>query len=139
MRKGISLIFVFVMMLSAAQFTIAIHFCGGTVAASKISLSGKLASCGMESEVKSYSLPGNHITKHCCDNQITTVGILNIFTAPVSFNENNIQNIQKTFYTLVSQLFHSITATNILYTSFNPPGELSTCAVSLPDICVFRI
>lgn len=139
MRKGVSILFVLAMMLSATRLTIAIHYCSGEVAATKVSLSGKLASCGMESTEKNLPVPGNNLTTHCCDNQITTIGIINNFTIPISLPEDKIQNVRKAFYVPVSQLFHSITTTSTLYTSSDPPGKFLTSTVSLPDICVFRI
>lgn len=126
-------------MLSPARLTIAIHYCSGEVAATKVSLSGKLASCGMESTEKSFPVPGNNLTNHCCDNQVTTIGILNNFTTPGTLPLENPHKIQKAFYVPVSQIVHSIIATSTLYTSFDPPGRFLTSTVSLPDICVFRI
>jgi hypothetical protein len=139
MRKGISILFALIMILSVARITIATHYCGGKVADTKVSLSGKLASCGMESTEKSIPLSGNNLTKHCCEDQVIRIGTCNIFTSPVSFITENIQNLQHFIFPTVFQSFHSIITTNSFYTSISPPGHFIATAVSLDDICVFRI
>jgi len=139
MKKGASILFALVILLSGTHLTIATHFCGGNVAASKVSLSGKLASCGMEGTEGSCPLPGNHLATHCCNDQVTTIGIINNFTSPVSFLEENSENILQVYNVSESQSFHSITVSSNIYTSISPPGRFSTNSVSLDDICVFRI
>jgi hypothetical protein len=139
MRKGFSILFALILLLSGAQFNIAIHYCGGIIAATKVSLSGKLASCGMEnSKEVSYS-NGSHLTSHCCDNIVITVGIINNFAPPVSINPENTQNFQNIYYLPVSQLFYSDTASHDFYTSISPPGRFAVSFVDLDDICVSRI
>jgi hypothetical protein len=139
MKKGLSILFALVIMLSGAHFTVATHFCGGKVAASKVSLSGKLASCGMEGTEESCPVPGNHLTTHCCDDQFKIIGIVDNFTAPVSLLYENPNTLLQIFYVPASQSFSTITTSNNFYTNFNPPGRFLANAVSLNDICVFRI
>jgi hypothetical protein len=139
MRKGIAILFALVILLSGAHLTIATHYCGGKVAATKVSLSGKLASCGMGGTEESCSLPGSHVTTHCCENQLTIIGIINNFIAPASIQTENTQNILQIFYLPVIQSFHYISDSNYSYTNIGPPGEFSATAVNLNDICVFRI
>jgi hypothetical protein len=138
-RKGISILFGLVIMLSGAQLTIATHFCGGEVAATKVSLSGKLASCGMERTKESSTFPGTHLTSHCCDDNVITIGILNNFTAPVLIQNEYNQNVLQIFYLPVSQSIHYTSDSNYLYTDTRPPGGFSASAVNLSDICDFRI
>ena len=139
MRKGISILFTLVIILSGAHFTIATHFCGGVVAATKVSLSGKLASCGMEETYGSCPSSNNQIATHCCDNSVITIGIINNFTSPVSFQEENTQNNVHILYLSISQSFQTLAFFNHLYTDIGPPGWFSASAVDLNDICVFRI
>jgi hypothetical protein len=139
MRKGITILFVVIILLSGAQFTIATHFCGDKVAATKVSLSGKLASCGMESSDKIFPSSGSYLKSHCCDNKIATIGILNNFTAPVSICTENTQNFLSIYYLPVSQRAHSNSVTNVFYTSISPPGKFTAPSVNLEGICVFRI
>jgi hypothetical protein len=139
MRKGISTLFALVIMLSGAHISIATHYCGGKVAATKVSLSGKLASCGMEGTEKSCPMPGKHLSTHCCDNRIITIGIINNFTSPFPIITENTQNPQHILYLPVRQPFHSNVVFSNLYTSIRPPGKFLFSAVNLDDICVFRI
>jgi hypothetical protein len=139
MRKGVSILFILVMMLSAARLTIAIHYCSGKFVAAKVSLSGKVASCGMVSTEKNFPLPGNNLISHCCDDQITTIGICNLFTSTGFFFTENLKNLHHIFQLPVSQSFHSTAVYSNFYTSISPPGRLTAAVVNFDDICVLRI
>jgi hypothetical protein len=139
MRKGVAILFVLVMMLSGVHVTIATHFCDGKVADTKVSLFGKLASCGMENTTEKFPFQRDFLASHCCDNQVTIIGIVNNFTPPVSIFTENTQNFQNIYYLPVSQLFDSNTISKYFYTSISPPGRFAFSSVSLDDICVFRI
>ena len=139
MRKGISILFALIMILSGAQFTIATHYCGGKIAATKVSLSGKLASCEMEDNHGNCTLPGNHFSNHCCDNQVTIIGIVNNFKDPVSIQHEVRRNIAQYLYIPVNQSLYSIPVFNHLYTNTGPPGWFTPSSVNLDNICTFRI
>lgn len=139
MKKFVSIFFALAIILSGTHFTIASHFCGGKFAASKVSLSGKLASCGMEGIEESCPIPGSHLASHCCYDQQTIIGIVNIFTSPISQLKGNAQNILHGFNLYVNQLLYPITVSKPLYTSFDPTGRFLTSSVNLENICVFRI
>ena len=139
MRKGISILFALVMIISGAHFTIATHYCGGKVAATKVSLSGKLASCGMEGTEESCPLSGNRLTTHCCDNKVLTIGIFNNFTGPVSFVDKISRNILSNCYITISQSLKYSSIIDHFYTDTSPPERFSPSAVDLNNICTFRI
>lgn len=142
MKKGVSILIVLVIIFSGVNFTIATHYCGGRVAATKVSLSGKLASCGMQETEESCPLPGNHLTSHCCDNKLTTIGIVNNYTVPVlvSIQKDNTQNLLYKNYSPVNQSFNIISVSNNLCTNMHhPPWKLLTTEVSPDKICVFLI
>jgi hypothetical protein len=139
MRKGFSILIASIILLSGAQFSIAIHFCGDKIAATKVSLSGKLASCGMENGKEISYSPGSRLTSHCCDNKVTTVGIINNYTPPVTIFQENHQNLHTIFYSPVSHIFYSNTTCSVFYTSISPPGRFTVTSVNLDDICVSRI
>ena len=48
------------------QLTVATHYCGGEIAGSKVSFSGKVASCGMEDDKNSQPSTDTYLTTHCC-------------------------------------------------------------------------
>ena len=65
MKKFISISLTFLLLAALFHFSIATHYCGGTIAATKISLSGKLASCGMENDVENSPQSGTYFLSHC--------------------------------------------------------------------------
>jgi hypothetical protein len=139
MRKGVSILFALVMMISSAHLTIATHYCGGEVAARKISLSGKLATCGMEDSKESCPSSGILLKKHCCENNVVTIGIANNFTAPVSIQKADNQNIQDLSSFPLNHFYHFISGFNQSFTNIHPPGGFSATSVDLNNICAFRI
>jgi len=139
MQKGVSILFVLVILLSGAQFTIATHYCGGKVAATKVSLSGKLASCGMESNAERIPFQGKLFTSYCCEDRVTTFGILNNFTQPVLIQTKTAQNNIQVFYLPVSQSYSSLIYPDHFYTNIGPPGGFPASAVNLNYICSIRI
>jgi len=138
-KKSISILFSVVMIISSAQLTIARHYCGGEFAARKISLSGELATCGMEGSQNNCSSTGNRLTTHCCDNKVFTIAIVNIFTTPVSIQKVNLQNILYQLSLPVNNSFQYITEINYSFLNISPPGEFSASAVDLDNICAYRI
>jgi hypothetical protein len=71
MKKVLSISLVLLMLTAMLHLSVATHYCGGKIAASKISLSGELASCGMEGEGKEIPLPETNLFAHCCDDIVT--------------------------------------------------------------------
>jgi hypothetical protein len=139
MKRVFSIFIVSLFLISGMHVTIATHFCGGVVAATKISLSGELASCGMESVENSYPLPGNYLSSNCCDDEVSVYAVDNNYTPSFSVIKEFSQNILQVFYIPVNFSICSLTAFNSLHTSAGPPGEQLASAVSMADICVFRI
>jgi hypothetical protein len=138
-KKAVSILLVLIMALSVVRLSIATHYCGDKVADTRVSLSGKLASCGMEDTEKNYPMPIDRFTTHCCDDQLITIGIINIFITSISFVKENSHSVCQVLFVPVNQSFHLTTTVNNLYSTFNPPGGFLTHSVSLNDICVFRI
>jgi hypothetical protein len=121
------------------HLTVATHYCGGEVAASKISISGKLASCGMEAAEKSDNSEGTQIRAHCCEDVLTTYGIDNTYTPSYSFLPENTNNDYKIFNIPADLAYTCSAALTFLFTDVSPPGYLLSTDVDLTSICVFRI
>ena len=121
------------------HFTIATHFCGGVIAATKVSVSGELASCGMENTVNQCSFPGKHIGSHCCDNKVSVLAVDNNYNSSYSEFKAFSLHILQVINIPASLQIHSLTAVNLISTNVSPPGNFLVSDVSLPDICVFRI
>lgn len=139
MKKGVSISLVLLLLTAMLHFTIATHFCGGRVAASKVSLSGKLASCGMECSEKDFPLPGTHFITHCCDDVVTLFGVDSNYAPSFSFVPETFQNDFQVIAIPVALSVNSYTNLVPLYTNVSSPDELMSTSVDLSDICVFRI
>jgi hypothetical protein len=139
MRKGISIVAIVVLLLSGAHYTIATHFCGGKIAATKVSLSGQLATCGMEGTEESCPSPGNHLKTHCCDNTVKTIGIIYNFNPPATIQNEISHNIIYISYIPIDQSLNKLSVLYSLFTDSGPPGGFSATAVNLDNICALRI
>ena len=139
MKKGFSIFFSLLMLTAMLHFSVATHYCHGNIAASKISLSGKPASCGMENGEKDLPLSGTHFSSFCCDDAMVYLGISANYTP--SFYDK-IESYQNSYQLLAIPgglpVLHQLVLPSI-YTSVNPPGVLMSTNVDLSDICVFRI
>ena len=138
MKKLLSISLTFLILLAGMHLTIATHYCGGKIAEIKLSFSGELASCGMETD-KDYLLPGIHIKTDCCQNRGSVFSVDHNY-AP-SFTEFKVfaQTLLQVFTIPENITFHSLTSFSNFYSDVSPPSSLTANTVSLPKICVFRI
>jgi len=139
MKRGISIVSVLFMLAAIFHITIATHFCGGEVAASLISFSGKLASCGMEGPGKELPLSGTYFTTHCCEDVVTSYGTDSNYTPSIFLITNPPQNNFQIFSIAAGYPVHSIAVLKFISNNVSPPGALMSTEVDLSGICVFRI
>jgi hypothetical protein len=139
MKKLFSISLSLLMVASILHISVAIHYCGGKEVATTVSLSGNLASCGMECSEKELPLSGTYFNKQCCDDIVTTFGIDNHYTPTYAFLPESYQYNYHVLAILVELLTKSRTDHNLLYTNLSPPGVLMSTNVDLSNICVFRI
>ena len=139
MKNGISILLVVLMLAAMLHLSVATHYCSGKVAASTISLSGKLATCGMECSEEGLPLSGTNFTKHCCDDIVTFCGIDSNYTPSFSFLPESYQNNFQVFSKPTGSPGFSIAVLKSLYTNVSPPEALMSTSVDLSDICIFRI
>jgi len=139
MKKLLSISLALLMLLSGMQLTISTHYCGGELADSKVSLTGHLASCGMEGETDECTQPESNMESGCCHNQVSVYAVDQNYSH--SFSEFKVfsQSVLQVFSLPENSSFHSISATNLTRTDVSPPENLLVNAVSLPKICVFLI
>jgi len=138
-KKGVYILFALVILLSGTHFSIATHYCGGRIAATKVSLSGKPVSCGMENSDHSCPLSGTHFDTSCCEDHLTTIEIINNFTQPGTIIPGESQLLVQNFYYQGYHSFHSTSNSTISYINTGPPGSLLASSVRLDYICVFQI
>ena len=139
MKKIVSISLRFLMLIALLHLSVATHYCGGKIAASNISLSGKLASCGMEDDHDILPVTGTNISRHCCDNVLVFVGITgNYFpsfsSVPEPFqNHFQVIGIPADLPLKISAIINTISA------DASPPGNPLCSSVDLSDICILRI
>lgn len=130
---------ILLVLVTLFHFSVAIHFCGGEIAGKKISLAGKLASCGMEGTEDSCPLPGDHFKTHCCDDRVNFYGIDNIYSPTYSI----LPDIFKIGFDIsarpVISFSFDLRQSGVSYTDLSPPDNVLSSAVDLSEICVFRI
>jgi len=139
MKKVFSIFLSLLMVVAILHISVAMHYCEGKEVAAAVSLSGKLASCGMISSEQEIPLHGTSFTSNCCDNTLTVCGINNNYFPTYSFVP---ESYQYNFQILAIQVELSAKSQlniNPLYSSVSPPGALMSTCVDLSDICVFRI
>lgn len=139
MKKSISISLSVLMILGMVHFSVATHYCTEREVTSKVSLSGKLASCGMEETRESCPLPGINLTSHCCDNVVSFYGIDSNYTPSFSVVPEFFQYTIQVFDVPVGLPVVLADFVKTPYTSTFPPGVLMSTAVDLSDICIYRI
>lgn len=139
MKKLLSISLTFLILLSGMHFTIATHFCGGELAASKVSFSGELASCGMEGPVDRCFTIGKHSDSDCCKNEVSVLSVDHNFAPSFTIFKIFSPNLLQVFEIPTCIQIPSLTAVNLNYSTFSPPGNFQVHAVSLPKICVLLI
>lgn len=123
------------------HISVARHYCGGHLAATKVSLSGALATCGMESAFQGcrHDQNGNRFESHCCDDDLNSISIDNNYTpAAKTVSEFSTAKIAVPD---MSILFSpaSPEIKSRVWSDIGPPGHLMTSSVDLAEIRILRI
>jgi hypothetical protein len=139
MKKGFSIFLSTIMLLAVFHFSVATHYCGGTEVASKVSLTGKLADCGMENPNPVVPISGTSLNRHCCENYIHYCGIYANYVTTFSFVPETYQNISNVFLVPLKYSNDFRSDLILLHTDTSPPGTFRSTDVDLSGICVFRI
>jgi len=138
MKKILSIPLIILILFSGISIKFATHYCGGYVAATKVSLTGELATCGMENTSDSHSLDVT-LTRHCCDDSIASYTIDNNYTPSFSFVTEYYQFLLQDFTVPNSISAISYEVLKSIYTNVSPPGALMSTSVDISAICVYRI
>lgn len=139
MKRATSILLVLVILSAGLQAVVSVHYCGGRIADTKVSLAGTIASCGMEGTEETCPMPGSNLDRHCCEDQVSIAGIVNQYTAPASEPGDSPRNISNIPLIQVHG-FSSVSGSSITtFTGFYPPGTAGTNSVILEKICIFRI
>lgn len=139
MKRVLSILTVLLTVASVAHVSVARHYCHGVPVATRVSLTGEHATCGMEESESTCPMPGPMLDTHCCDDVVSFYGIDNtyintVYSAPEAPKINNLMP-PVIAQTLSNDLFYSTSE----YTDTGPPLFSSYPAVDLPVICQFRL
>jgi hypothetical protein len=93
----------------------------------------------MESDNDWSISTGSKIKNHCCENFVTTIGIINNYIPSVTFIQEKVNIQHFSFHLPINLLLRSQTTINSNSSNISPPGKLPLSSVGLDDICVFRI
>ena len=138
MKKIFSILFALLIILSGMHLSVATHICGDKVAAVKWSFSGEIATCGMETSEQQCS-SHKTIASNCCKNQVSNYETdRNFIFSSYKFAEAT-KTLLRLFYLPVHFGISSLPTLITLLSNASPPGIAPTSAVSLAEICVFRI
>ncbi len=139
MKKILSILSAILVIAAMFHISVARHYCGGVVVATKISLTGKLASCGMETKNENCPFSGYFLKTRCCENNIIVYSIDNTFTLSnfkySAFKHFFSDSFTKAFSVILIDKFFSASG----YSVNDPPESLLTSDVVLSKICIFRI
>lgn len=139
MKRIISIPLVLLILFTGINVKIASHYCGGNFSAIKVSLTGKLASCGMENQ--SVEKPSEDLfSRHCCDDVISSVSISTNYV-PYSFCYIPVAGLEiiNTFRTQDQLVIGQPVTVSAISGSKIPPGGFSPSDVEQQVICLFQI
>jgi len=134
----LSIPLIMLILFSGITVNFATHYCGGSVAATKVSLNGELATCGMENNATDNNSTGDFYSSHCCDD-VTAFYSLNCNYIP-SFSFVIVLSLQNHFLTErpVDIAFNNTPIISSCET-IRPPGTNNPNSVDRPVLCVFQI
>lgn len=137
MRKVLTIIIASIFLASGMKVSLGRHYCGGNLVDVKISVTGKLASCGME-QTGSDCPVHPAFGKKCCEDQISTYSLDSnyfpeYFKLSHPFSERDNLPVQIGHF-LSDNLSNADPVNWVL-----PPGVYPKSALTLSEICVFRI
>jgi hypothetical protein len=135
MKKVVSIPLIILILFSGITINLASHYCMDSLVSSKLSFSGKLATCGMED---------HGIRKDGINPENTCSNISHSYT----FSTNYVPSFEKNVVKIIPVVSFVLTITAILSDDtvsgidnffIQPPGSFSPNNVDREIICVYRI
>jgi hypothetical protein len=137
MKKAITILITVIFLTSLIHFSIGHHYCGGNLAAVKVSLTGEKATCGFE-HGDSHRNNQISLTSKCCDDHTSFLtGNDNYY--PEYFQVDKPLPDHQVLYFQNILLSESQSFDSNCSNSIFPPGKNIHSRLTQPDICVFRI
>ena len=139
MKKVFSILFAALILLSGMHLSLAAHLCGGEVSAVKLSFTHEKATCGMCAAEQTATTNKTVESESCCKDEMSFLAVDTNYspsTLQINHTANQLLQVFDIPKTIGIHFLHMNSASN---TNVQPPGNYIASAVSLPDICVFRI
>jgi hypothetical protein len=138
MKTIISIPLIILILFTGISVKFAAHYCGGALFATKVSLTGEPATCGMESESQKKTGQEN-FTSHCCDDVISTYSINNNYIPSEYDVKVSVKEGFNNINALVDFFKNQETIINTPFINIRPPGTNQPNSVDRPVLCIFRI
>jgi hypothetical protein len=139
MKKAFSISLAFLVLLTIIHFSIAMHYCGGKLAAVKYSLTGEKATCGMEEKDEVPFPFNNSIRSHCCEDELTSYSITDYYLPASQLIHKVVQNYSSVNSGQFNKSLHSSLFNEDIKNSYNPPRNLPFADVKIDFLCTYRI
>ena len=115
------------------------HLCGGEISAVKLSFTHELATCGMCAD-EQKTPTGNAVSDpDCCKTELSYFSVDHNYSPSLLQIDHSTKQLLQVFDVPRSIGIQFLHTNSVNHTNVQPPGHFLACAVSLPDICVFRI
>jgi hypothetical protein len=137
MRKILSIPLIFFILFTGIKVKIATHYCRGSVFATRVSLTGEPASCGMEHNENHHSLQ-LAISNHCCNDVMSSFSFINTYLGSDYHQERPFFTLNNFSFIPFKAQFLECHITPFNNTNSKPPGNDLYSPV-LQSLCVFRI
>jgi hypothetical protein len=138
-KRVLSVSLSLVMLFALLHIAVATHYCGGRIAATSISLSGKLASCGMEDDHSFLPNSGTSISRHCCDNVLKFYGISGNYFPTFYSVPDSYRNLSHVMFLCAELPLSSAGNIKSYIANASPPGVMLPNSVDLSVICLLLI
>lgn len=140
MKKLFSILTIVLLLAGSLHFSVAKHYCGGKLAATKITLSGKPASCGMENEEGTCPAEPRtlHLEQHCCENSINHYFIDNNYVPERKVN-NQVFSISSQAPEFITCPIVALKYSGNHISANTGPPDILPGMVDITRICIFRI
>jgi hypothetical protein len=138
MKTVLSIPLIVLILFTGINVSFSVHYCSGSVFATKISLKGETATCGMENPSISTSFQDIFKNK-CCDDVTSALSICNNYVPSTHFiSDPEHTPIQE--YSIPADLSpdqYNIDISAPVNT--RPPGSFDNYRFSQAILCIFRI
>lgn len=139
MKRIISIPLILLILFTGININVASHYCCGHHSATKVSFSGKLASCGMEDQTGIKS-DQDLISNHCCEDIISSWSIsTNYVSSSCPCPPDSGQEISHSYIIQSSLIISQDIPVSAISGNKKPPGTFSPVDVEQQVICIFQI